>query len=42
MYRTNEGKDECDVGLAARDPSRTEYLAFSDVFMEVDNGYIGR
>jgi polar amino acid transport system substrate-binding protein len=30
------------VGLAARDPSRGEFLAFSDVFMEVDNGYVGR
>jgi polar amino acid transport system substrate-binding protein len=41
-YNESLGKDEWDVGLAARDPSRAEYLAFSDVFMEVDNGYVGR
>jgi polar amino acid transport system substrate-binding protein len=41
-YNESLGKDEWDVGLAARDPSRAEHLAFSDVFMEVDNGYVGR
>jgi polar amino acid transport system substrate-binding protein len=41
-YNESLGKDEWDVGFAARDPSRGEYLAFSDVFMEVDNGYVGR
>jgi polar amino acid transport system substrate-binding protein len=41
-YNESLGKDEWDIGLAARDPSRAEYLAFSDVFMEVDNGYVGR
>jgi hypothetical protein len=41
-YNESLGKDESDVGLAARDPSTAEYLAFSDVFMEVDNGYVGR
>lgn len=41
-YNDSLGKDEWDVGLAARDPSRGEYLVFSDVFMEVDNGYVGR
>ena len=41
-YNESLGKDEWDVGLAARDPSRAEYLAFSDVFIEVDNGYVGR
>src|SRR6266404_1666069 len=41
-YNESLGKDEWDVGFAARDPSRAEYLAFSDVFMEVDNGYVGR
>src|SRR5437868_6536852 len=35
-YNESLGKDEWDVGLAARDPSRGEHLAFSDVFMEVD------
>jgi hypothetical protein len=41
-YNESLGKDEWDVALAARDPSRAEYLAFSDVFMEVDNGYVAR
>jgi polar amino acid transport system substrate-binding protein len=41
-YNESLGRDEWDVGFAARDPSRAEYLAFSDVFMEVDNGYVAR
>src|SRR3954471_24311539 len=41
-YNESLGKDQWDIGLAARDPSRGEYLAFSDVFMEVDNGYVAR
>jgi polar amino acid transport system substrate-binding protein len=41
-YNDSLGKDAWDIGLAARDPSRGEYLAFSDVFMEVDNGYVAR
>lgn len=41
-YNESLGKDEWDVGLAARDPSRAEHLAFSEVFMEVDNGYVAR
>jgi len=41
-YNESLGKDDWDIGLAARDPSRGEYLAFSDVFMEVDNGYVAR
>jgi polar amino acid transport system substrate-binding protein len=41
-YNESLGQEEWDIGLAARDPSRAEYLAFSDVFMEVDNGYVGR
>ncbi len=41
-YNESLSKDEWDIGLAARDPSRAEYLAFSDVFMEVDNGYVAR
>ena len=41
-YNESLGKDEWDVGLAARDPSRAEHLAFSEMFMEVDNGYVGR
>jgi len=41
-YNDSLGKDEWDIGLAARDPSRAQHLAFSDVFMEVDNGYVGR
>src|ERR1044071_3895324 len=41
-YNESLDKNEWDIGLAARDPSRAEYLAFSDVFMEVDNGYVAR
>jgi polar amino acid transport system substrate-binding protein len=41
-YNQSFGKDEWDIGLAARDPSRAEHLAFSEVFMEVDNGYVAR
>ena len=41
-YNESLGKDEWDVGLAARDPSRAEHLAFSEMFMEVDNGYVAR
>ena len=41
-YNESLGKDEWDIGLAARDPSRGEHLIFSDVFMEVDNGYVAR
>lgn len=41
-YNESLGKGEWDIGLAARDPSRGEHLVFSDVFMEVDNGYVAR
>ena len=41
-YNDSLGKNEWDIGLAARDPARGEHLAFSDVFMEVDNGYVAR
>src|SRR5947209_13256703 len=41
-YNESLGKDEWDIGLAARDPSRAEHLVFSEVFMEVDNGYVAR
>jgi len=41
-YNESLGTDAWDIGLAARDPSRAEHLAFSDVFMEVDNGYVAR
>jgi polar amino acid transport system substrate-binding protein len=41
-YNESLATDEWDVGLAARDPSRGEHLAFSETFMEVDNGYVAR
>jgi polar amino acid transport system substrate-binding protein len=41
-YNESLGKDAWDIGLAARDPSRGEHLVFSEVFMEVDNGYVAR
>jgi polar amino acid transport system substrate-binding protein len=41
-YNESLGKGEWDIGLAARDPSRAEHLVFSEVFMDVDNGYVAR
>jgi polar amino acid transport system substrate-binding protein len=41
-YNESLGTDDWDIGLAARDPSRAEHLAFSMTFMEVDNGYVAR
>lgn len=41
-YNESLATDDWDVGLAARDLSRAEHLAFSVTFMEVDNGYVAR
>jgi len=41
-YNESLATDDWDIGLAARDPSRAEHLAFSASFMEVDNGYVAR
>jgi polar amino acid transport system substrate-binding protein len=41
-YNDSLATDDWDIGLAARDPSRAEHLAFSVTFMEVDNGYVAR
>ena len=41
-YNESLASDDWDIGLAARDPSRAEQLAFSVTFMEVDNGYVAR
>jgi polar amino acid transport system substrate-binding protein len=41
-YNESLATDDWDIGLAARDPSRAEHLAFSVTFMEVDNGYVAR
>jgi len=41
-YNESLATDDWDIGLAARDPSRAEHLAFSMTFMEVDNGYVAR
>jgi polar amino acid transport system substrate-binding protein len=41
-YNESLAADDWDIGLAARDPSRVEHLAFSVTFMEVDNGYVAR
>jgi len=41
-YNESLASDDWDIGLAARDPSRAEYLVFSVTFMEVDNGYVAR
>src|SRR3954467_7498581 len=41
-YNKSLASDDWDIGLAARDPSRAEYLVFSVTFMEVDNGYVAR
>jgi polar amino acid transport system substrate-binding protein len=42
LYNESLAADDWDIGLAARDPSRAEHLAFSATFMEVDNGYVAR
>src|SRR5262249_28019973 len=41
-YNESLATDDSDVGLAARDPARADHLAFSETFMEVDNGYVAR
>ena len=41
-YNESLATDDWDIGLAARDPSRADHLAFSATFMEVDNGYVAR
>src|SRR6185436_19066451 len=41
-YNESLAADDWDIGLAARDPSRADHLAFSAAFMEVDNGYAAR
>lgn len=41
-YNESLATEDWDIGLAARDPSRAEHLAFSATFMEVDNGYVAR
>jgi polar amino acid transport system substrate-binding protein len=41
-YNESLTTDDWDVGLAARDPARGDHLAFSETFMEVDNGYVAR
>ena len=41
-YNESLAADDWDIGLAARDSSRAEHLAFSVTFMEVDNGYVAR
>jgi len=41
-YNDSLASDDWDVGLAARDPTRADHLAFSTPFMEVDNGYVAR
>lgn len=41
-YNESLETDDWDIGLAARDPSRADHLAFSASFMEVDNGYVAR
>src|SRR5262245_58141206 len=41
-YNESLATDDWDIGLAARDPTRADHLAFSATFMEVDNGYVAR
>ena len=41
-YNLSLGKDEWDIAFAPRDLSRTSQLAFSNAFMEADNGYVAR
>jgi polar amino acid transport system substrate-binding protein len=39
-YNLSLGKDEWDIALTPRDLSRAGHLAFSNAFMESDNGYV--
>src|SRR5258708_5341170 len=39
-YTQSFGKSEWDIGIAARDPSRAEFLDFSPDFMLVDNVFV--
>jgi polar amino acid transport system substrate-binding protein len=41
-FNQSLGKDDWDVALVPRDLSRTSQLAFSDAWLEVDNGYVMR
>ncbi|MBK3663491.1 transporter substrate-binding domain-containing protein [Bradyrhizobium diazoefficiens] len=41
-YNESLAGDDWDIGIAARDPARADHLAFSETFMEVDNGYVAR
>jgi polar amino acid transport system substrate-binding protein len=41
-FNQSIGKEDWDVAFVPRDLSRTGQLAFSDVWLEVDNGYVAR
>jgi polar amino acid transport system substrate-binding protein len=41
-FNLSLGKDDWDIALVPRDLSRIEQLAFSDVLLEVDYGYLAR
>ena len=41
-FNQSLGKDEWDVAFVPRDLSRTSQLAFSDAWLEIDNGYVMR
>ena len=41
-FNQSLGKKDWDIALVPRDLSRTAQLAFSDVWLEVDNGYVAR
>jgi len=41
-YNQSFAKDEWDISLGPRELFRSDTLAFSDVFMAVDNGYVAR
>ena len=41
-FNQSLGKEDWDIALVPRDLSRTGQLVFSDVWLEVDNGYVAR
>ena len=41
-FNQSLGKEDWDIAFVPRDLSRTGQLAFSDVWLEVDNGYVAR
>ena len=42
LYAASLGKAEWDIVMSGRDPSRSEFIAFSDPYLEIDSLYLAR